>query len=179
LVVPIFHPLADVCQAFDGDVRTVVGVSFLRDASRDSVQAVQHEAVFSPRQSPEYLLGGASAFVLKASTHAEIVVLSPQQFATIVERPRAGHGDVLQVQIHAQYLATVTFLDFLLDDDVEVKRSFVFAVVERCHPFLVVVVIDVRFLVVTENVVYGDPPVDGRKSGRPVLDGQRLLVVDG
>lgn len=80
LVVPIIHSLADMGQTFDGDVRTIVGVGFLHDASINRVQAIQHEAVFSPRQSPEYLLGGASAFVLKASTHAEVVLYSAAGF---------------------------------------------------------------------------------------------------
>ena len=163
LVIPIVHPLADMGQAFDGDVRTVVGVGFLHDASRNRVQAVQHEAVFSPRQSPEYLLGGASVFVLKASTHAKVVVLPPQEFATIVERSRAGHGDVLQVQVHAENRVAVASFDCFLDDNVEVERALVFAVVERSHPFLVLVIIEVGFLVVPENVVHGDSAVDGRE----------------
>jgi hypothetical protein len=179
LVVFVIHPLADVGQVFDGDVRTAVGVGFLDYASRDGAQAVQHEAVFSPRKSPEYLLGGASAFVLKASTHAEVVVLSPQEFPTVVERPRNGHGDVLQIQVHAHHAVTVALFNLCLDYEMEVERVLLFAVVERPHPLLVVVIIEVGLLVAAEDVVHGNSAIDRGEGGRPVFDSQCPLLVDG
>ena len=170
-VVRVVHPVADVRQSFNGDVRTIVEPGFFDESARNGVQTIQDEAVFSSRHLPKRLLGGTSVFVLEAPTNPEIVVLAPQQFATIEEAPRAGHGDVLQVQIDAENAVAVALFDLLQNDDVEVEGVLVGAVVQRPHPPLVLVVVQVRPLVVAEDVLDFDPPVDRREGRTAVVDG--------
>ena len=153
------------------------GNTLLRRDAEKSCAGGPRQAVFSPRQSRKHLLCGTSAFGLEAPADSEVVVLSPQQFTTIEEPARAGHGHVLEVQVHPHHAAAVAFLHFFLDDDVEAEGVLVVAVVECPHPFLVLVVIEIRPLVLSEDEINSDPPVHGGESGRPVLDGQRSLVV--
>ena len=61
----------------------------------------------------------------------------------------------------------------------EVERVFVLAVVQRSHPALILVVVQVRPLVVPKNVLGFDASVDRRESRAPVADGKRPFVVDG